>query len=222
MREFPHRGDDSGYTLAELIVAMGMASILLVAIGTIFNATTSGVRTLNTQVSTVADGRIAMEAMIRSMRVAAIPPGTVNETIAVKTATRNSVSFFALLNRTGSAATTTPNPTLVSYSWSSATNCINESRTPQRTAANGDVIWDQNTTTTCLARTTQAPVFAYYINGSTSTPITIPSSGSLTATNRTTVRSIQMSLTIKDPRNPSVKPIQLTDRVTLTNVPAPS
>lgn len=213
------RTDDSGYTLVELLVAMGVASVLLVAIGVVFQAVTSGVRTIDTQVSTVGDGRIAMEAMTRSLRVAAIPPAG-NQTSAVLTATQNSVSFFSLLNRTGSPATTTPNPTLITYSFDGT--CINETRTPQRTASDGSVLWDQNAGTTCLARTTTAPVFAYYTSGlSTTTALTVPLTG-LTAANRVNVRSIQVSLTVTDPKNPSVKPIRLTDRVTLTNVPSAS
>jgi prepilin-type N-terminal cleavage/methylation domain-containing protein len=213
--EIRHRKDDSGYTLVELLTAMGLASVLLVAIAVVFTATTKGVRTIDTQVSTTADGRIAMEAMTRSMRVAAIP-GAGGQTSAILSATSNSVSFFALLNRTGSPAATTPNPTLVAYTWDGT--CLNESQTPQRTAADGSVLWDQNTSTKCLARTTKLPVFTYYTSGLATATTLVPPSAGLTLANRKLVMSIQVDLSIIDPKNPTVKAILLTDRVTLTNV----
>jgi prepilin-type N-terminal cleavage/methylation domain-containing protein len=212
---------DSGYSLVELLVAMGVASVLLVAIGVVFMAVTKGVRTIDTQISTAGDGRIAMEAMTRTLRVAAIPPilPTGATKSAVVTATAASVSFYALLNRTGSPATSTPNPTLVAYSYDGA--CINQSLTPQRTAADGSVSWDQNTSTTCLARTTVAPAFSYFVNGLADTSAISPvPAGGLSAATLPTVRSVQVSIGVRDAKNPTVKAVSLTDRVTLTNVPS--
>jgi Tfp pilus assembly protein PilW len=203
-------------TLVELMVAIFVTSILLAGVATVFTTTLRAARTVNIKASSTADARIAMEAMSRTLRVAYLPAG---ETAAIVSATANALSFYALINRTG-VATAQPLPTLIEYSWDGT--CLNEAQTPGRTlsvpSADGSTMaWDTGRATKCLARTSIAPVFAYYLSGSDPSAMTIPTGG-LSATDLPTVESVQASVTIKDPANPSIGGIPMTDRVTLVNV----
>ncbi|GAA3637626.1 hypothetical protein GCM10022223_65670 [Kineosporia mesophila] len=202
---------DDGVTLVELSVAMGVASILMVAIGVVFFSTLRGVTTVNTKTSTTADGRIVMEAMTRTMRVAVRPAQFDSAFVSAGT---GQVSFYSLLNRTGTPATVTPLATLVSYSYDGT--CINQTLTPPRTDSTGNQVWDTGAVTTCLGRTTTPPVFTYYGAGSGTTSKL--SATPLSSNNQKLVRSIQIDLSIQDSAQPSVAPVILTDRVTLSNL----
>jgi prepilin-type N-terminal cleavage/methylation domain-containing protein len=203
--------DDAGMSLVEVLVAMFVTSILLAAVGTVFTGTLRGVRAINVKTSTTADARIAMEAMTRTLRVAYLPS---NQTSTIASATGSAVSFYSLINRTGST-TATPLPTFVEYYWSG--NCVNEAQTPGRINTAGVLVWDTGRIAKCLARTSVAPVFAYYTSGSSASAITIPGTG-LVLTDRQSVVSIQASLTVQDPANSGIAGIPITDRITMINV----
>jgi prepilin-type N-terminal cleavage/methylation domain-containing protein len=203
--------DDAGMTLVELLVAMFVTSILLAGVATVFTGTLGAVRTVNVKTSTTADGRIAMEAITRTVRVAFQPSG---QSSALILATTSKLSFYALLNRTG-VNTATPLASLIEYDWDGT--CITEAQTPGRTNGAGAVVWDTGRVSKCLARTSVAPSFAYYTSGSSSTPMVVPTAG-LIDTDRQDVVSIQASVTIKDAANPSVTGVPVSDRITLINV----
>ncbi len=207
------RRRDDGYTLVELLVAMGVASVLLIAIGVVFLGITRGVTTIDVKTATTADGRITMEAMTRSMRVAFKPT---NQDAAIVSATGTGLTFYALLNRTGSPVATAPNPTLVSYSFDGT--CVNQTLTPATADASGNLTWNSGAATTCLARTTTAPAFSYYLSAATSSTMSV--GAGLSLNDRKLVRSIGVNLSVQDAANPSVKAVPLTDRVTLTNLVA--
>ena len=205
------RQDDTGLSLVELLVAMFVASILLAGVATVFTGTLRAVRTVNVKTSTSADGRIAMEAMTRTIRVAFQPS---NQTTAIASATANTLTFYSLINRTG-VNTAIPLPSFIEYGWDGT--CITEAQTPGVTNAAGVLVWDTGRVSKCLARTSVAPVFNYYTTGSGTTPLTIPAGG-LTAMTRQTVVSIQVALTISDAANPTVTGVPVTDRITMINV----
>lgn len=215
------RGPDAGMTLVELLVAMFVTSILLAGVATVFSGTMRGVRTVNTKTGTTADARIAMEAISRTLRVAIIPT---NESSALVTAGPSTLTFYALINRTGSA-TATPLPSLIEYAWNGT--CVTEAQTLGRTltvpASSGSTLaWDTGRTSKCLARTSIAPVFSYYKADASSganafTLIALPPSG-LALAARQTVISVRAAITISDANNPDVSGVPVTDQVTLINV----
>jgi prepilin-type N-terminal cleavage/methylation domain-containing protein len=214
----PRRAQDAGMTLVETLVAISITSILLAGVATVFSGTLRGVNAVNVTTATTGTARIAMEAMTRTIRVAILPATPTNQSPAVlsalSSATTNGLAFYALINRTGSD-TNIPTPTFVQYSWDGT--CINEAQIPQRTKPDGTYAWDTGGSTKCLARTSIAPVFSYYTNGTSITPLTVPPLG-LSASSLQTVKSIGLTVTIRDPRNPSVGAVPVTDRVTLVNV----
>ncbi|GAB6904002.1 hypothetical protein [Kineosporia succinea] len=196
---------DAGLSLAELVVAVGVASVLMIAIGVVFNGTLQGVGALQVKTSATADARIAMEAMTRSVRVVYKP----DKQSAIEQNQANAITFYALLNRTGSAVTQMPQPTKVQYLFEG--NCIRQKTWPASVDAAGNVTWPSSgLVSTCLARTSVAPTFTYYPTGS----------GTATVTDPNLVRSIGISVEVRDPARPKVKSVQLVGRVTLTNLVA--
>ena len=195
------QGGDGGYTLAELAVAMVVAGVLLGAVATIFTGSTRAVRTVNVKNATGADVRLAIEAMTRTIKVAA-PSGS---SAAFTAATPTSMSFYALLNRTGAASSTAPQPSLVSYSYGS--NCLNQSITPS----------GGTTTTVCLLRTSTAPAFSYYASGDESAAA-LTASPSMAAADLGTVRSVTLSLVATDPAETGTTGVPAVTRVSLENL----
>jgi hypothetical protein len=214
---------DAGVSLVELAVAAAITSVVLAAVGAVFVGALRTVRTVNSQTSTSADARIGMESITRSLRVAVRPDGLSS---ALVSATASSLSFYALINRTGVDATATLAPTLVEFSYDGT--CIREAHTPARTLSSPPTggpfyAWDTGRTEKCLIRTTTAPAFAYYTTpvlasgGTDIAPLTLPGSG-LAAATLPTVQSIQITLVVKDAANPSLAGVTNLSRVTLDNV----
>lgn len=202
---------DAGMTLVELLIAMFITSILLAAVASVFAGTMKNVRVVNTKAATTADGRIAMEAITRTIRVAFQPS---NQVSALALANTNTLSFYALINRTG-VNTSTPLPSLIEYGWDGT--CLTEAQTPGRLNASSILVWDTGRVNKCLARTTIKPVFAYYLTGNATTPLTVPGTG-LAAATLQTVQSIQVTVNVQDATNPSITGVPFTDRVTMINV----
>lgn len=206
------RRDDTGMSLVELLVAMAITTVLLAGVATVFSGTMKGVRSVNARTSLAADGRISMESISRTLRVAVKPAG---QSAAIASATDHTLTFYALLNRTGSPATTTPLATFVEYGWDGT--CVTEAKTPGRINSSGVLVWDTGRVSKCLVRTSIEPDFSYYIDGTTTTAIVVPTGG-LTALTRQTVESVSVTVNMRDPNNTSVKAFAMTGRVTLTNV----
>ncbi|MBT0768951.1 prepilin-type N-terminal cleavage/methylation domain-containing protein [Kineosporia sp. J2-2] len=214
-----HR-NDRGLTLVELMVAMGIASVLLVAIGVVFISSTRGVSTLNVKTATTADARITMEAMTRTLRVAFKPA---HEAAAFTVADTSELSFYALIYRdatsTTATSTATPDPTLVRYSYDTTSKCVNQTLTTALVDATTKAMsWPTTRArTTCLARTTTAPVFIYYRSGS-ATASMAGSTGQVATADLPDVASVAITVTAQDPAQPQAGSVPLIDRVTLGNI----
>jgi type II secretory pathway component PulJ len=205
---------DAGLSLVELAVAMFIASILLGGVATVFIGTLRASRTVNVKTSTGADARLASEAMSRTLKVATAPYG---ENSAFVSATATDMSFYALLNRTGSASAAEPVATLVTYAWSSAANCLYESQTPglaiSSPASGGPYFtWPASARKSkCLLRTTSAPSFSYYAsytNASTNTPTSsLPQ-----------IRNVLVTLMATDPNNTAVSGVPTETLISLENL----
>lgn len=216
--------NEAGMSLVELAVTAAITSVVLAGVATVFIGSVRTVRTVNSQTSTSADARIGMESITRNLRVAIRPDG---ESSALVLATSDAVSFYALINRTGAAATSSLVATLVELSYDGT--CINEAHTPARTLTSPPTggpfyAWDTGRTSTCLLRTSVAPQFAYYAtpvltdsSGVDIPPLTVPTGGLATA-DLTTVQSIQVTLVVKEAANPTLAGSTSLSRVTLTNV----
>ena len=206
---------------------MMIIAVLAAAVGTVTVGSFKAVRTATVKISTGADARLAMEVMSRTMRVAVLPTG---EASAITVGGYDAISFYALLSRT--ASTATPLPTFVEYYRDAASKCLMEAQTPARVlavpAGTSIYAWDTGRTVHCVARTTQVPTaaspwFSYYTTGqlvsggSATVPLTVPTGGLLLAA-RQSVRSVEVTLTVTDPNNPTITGVSDKVRVTLGNV----
>jgi type II secretory pathway pseudopilin PulG len=210
-------------TLVELAVSMFIVSIVLAGVSSVFIGVTRSSQRASVTTSTSADARIATEQITRELRVAVRPKG---ENSAIVSAAPDSVTFYALLNRTGAAATGTIVPTRIRYSYNGT--CVQRVTTPGNEivnpAATGPFYtWATGTETRCLLRTTAPLAFGYYDSGAvenSATPATafpVPVGG-LSLVTRQNVRSIEITVTAGSAENPHVPPAVVLARVTMSNV----
>lgn len=235
MRRLSHR-DDSGLSLVELLVAMGITAVVLAGLATVFTGTMRATRAMNVRTSATADLRVTTEAMSRSLRVALKPKGT---SAALITATSSSLTFYSLINRTGSTTTTTttgapvvtePQPMKVEYYHDGT--CLNEALTPAQPIVSPPTGGPYYTWPTaqrkvrCLMRTVAAPAFSYFksgqlvLNGTTVAAVAVPSPGAATtplaSADLPQIQSVQVVLSAKNSATDVAA--TATIRVTLQNV----
>ncbi len=200
------RRDDRGVSVVELTVAMTVGALLLAAATAVVIGAMRTVRVVHASTSTVADARLAAEAITRTLRVAWKPP---DADAAVLAAGPTGVRFWALLNRTGAPTVTEPPPTLVEYAYDGT--CITESQTR-----------DGRTVQTCLLRTAVAPVFSYHASAASAADGTalapLPSAPSVAAADLPAIRSVQLALTVRTPGAQDASPLPVLTRVTLQNL----
>jgi len=134
---------------------------------------------------------------------------------AILAGTDQTISFYALINRTGANVTTTLLPSLIEYYWDGT--CLNEAVTPGHLNATGTAtLWDTGRGVKCLIRTSVVPAFAYY---TTSGVGPLPATAGMTSMVRQTVGSVQVTVTARDPGASSGSGVtSVSERITLDNV----
>jgi hypothetical protein len=198
---------DAGSSLVELSVAVVVASLLMACVTGVFLGGLRTIRSVDLSTSSVADARLAMETVSRTLRVAYQPPSA---SAAVVSATPSSLSFWALLNG-GVPSATEPAPTLVEYSYDG--RCLEQTRTRAGVTA-----------TSCLVRTARAPVFTYYPTGALDTggapAAPIDATPSVRTADLGSIQSVQVAVTVQNPDHPESAGVPVTVQVTLANVVA--
>jgi type II secretory pathway pseudopilin PulG len=205
--------DDAGMSLAELVVAMAVTSLVLAVGAVMFTGTLRSHQYARAKTTSGSDARIAMEALSRDLRVAVVPVG---EPSAVLLATPDQVTFY----RSKGAATATTDPTIdkVWYWVDAASHCL---RRATATAVSG--IWPTaRPAGGCVARgDLNGEVFTYYPVTTTATPSPSPlvaPSASVAAGSLPAVAAVGIQLRVTATDWPSIAPTEVTQRVTLTNV----
>jgi hypothetical protein len=189
-----------------MTVAAVLGALILAASATAFIGSMRAVRSVTTTTTSLADARVAMEAVTRTLRVAYKPS---TATSAVLLAQPNHVQFWALLNRTGNPSLVEPPATLVEYWY--AGGCLMEQQTLSGTSR-----------TKCLVRTTVMPTFTYYTSGASAvagvpvTPMTTP----VATANLPDIRSVQVSLTVLPTGARAADALPVISRVTFENLAA--
>jgi type II secretory pathway component PulJ len=200
------RHDDRGVSVVEMTVAAVLGALILAASATAFIGSMRAVRSVTITTTSLADARVAMEAVTRTLRVTYKPA---TATSAVLLAQPNHVQFWALLNRTGSPSLVEPPATLVEYWY--AGGCLMEQQTLGVT-----------TRTKCLVRTTVAPTFTYYTSGADvvgGVPVTAMPAP-VAAASLPDIRSVQVSLTVLPTGAAAGDALPVISRVTFENLAA--
>jgi type II secretory pathway component PulJ len=192
--------------VVEITLAAVLGALILAASATAFIGAMRAVRSVTITTTSLADTRVAMEAVTRTLRVAYKPS---TATSAVLVAQPNHVQFWALLNRTGSPSTVEPPATLVEYWY--AGGCLMEKQTLGAT-----------TRTKCLVSTSVMPTFTYYASGASAVggvPVTAMPSPVASA-NLADIRSVGVSLTVLPTGAPAGTALPVDSRVTFENLAA--
>lgn len=217
--------DDSGLSLAELLLSMAVFGIVLTAVAAVLLNTLQTTRYAQVKTATTADTRIAMEAMTRTLRVALVPAG---EPSAFVLADTDEVAFYSSLSR--GPGQNSERPTLVTYTYDSTSGCLNERQVLAVPTGNPlrPLQWTGAATTSCLIRTFTPPSFSYFDDGrlteddgSAVAPLAVPADGfssSRAAAAMGTIISVEISVDLQDPDAVEVNGVQARDRVTLSNV----
>jgi prepilin-type N-terminal cleavage/methylation domain-containing protein len=218
-----HSAREAGYTLVELLVSMLVLGVMATGVAGITLGSLRADRTLHAKLTNEASARVAMEAVSRTLRTGVQPAG---ESSPITVAQVDAISFYTLIQHT-TGSTANPLPTFVEYYYNSATTCFTEAQTPARqlsvpTGSGSIYAWDTGRSTKCLFKTSVPPsltnpYFTYYTSGSTTTPITVGSTG-LVLADRQTVQSVMFTPTVTDPSTSSVTGSADEVRVTLANV----
>jgi hypothetical protein len=131
---------------------------------------------------------------------------------AIVAATPTSVTFWALVDHSGSPGSAAPAPILIQFS--SNGTCLTETRTVSGVTG----------APTCVIRTSQKPSFTYYplggVQADGSTPDPIAATPTVANGDLGRIQGVQIKLTVQDPHDPSARPVTVENQVTLENVVA--
>lgn len=210
------RRDDAGMGLVELVVAMAVSAVVLLALGTTFDGALRTSGTATTRISNTAELRLAMDTVARRLRVA-VPPRS--GAAAFEEAKPRSVRFYASISTPGD--TSDKPPVLVTYTITA--NCLQETRTTPTGTSELDWSWTPGaaTTTTCLARgavnADGGALFTYFPNGSLTAAALGDSTGVATA-DLSKIAGVAVHGSVKASATSATPATSASTRVTLVNV----
>lgn len=116
------RWDDSGLTLIELMVAMSMSIIIIIAVGGFFIASTKAAKTDSTSESSIRQSSNVMDAMTQYIHAATVLPVNGGAPLpAVELAKPTDLVFYAYVNLTNGTVT---QPVQVEYTLDSSNNLV--------------------------------------------------------------------------------------------------
>ena len=238
------RHDEGGFSLVEVLVAMALTSVVLLALGLVFNSTLRTTSKITVRSDTTFDAREAVDAMSRRVRVAyrALP-----DTSAFLTMKPDEMSFYASINggATGIVApkAVNPAPTIVTYRLvdvtrdGRATKCLQESLvtargdgtsfsfTPPAASRSmclaygdisGNVVVKRDASGRILSAVKQ-PSFLYFTDN---TDVTEP--GAAKTTDPCSVTSVQIGVRVSQPSGGDAVSTEASSRVVASNITATS
>jgi hypothetical protein len=190
--------EQSGVTLSELLVAVSVAMVILVAVGGFFTATLRAGSTNTTSDQNARSASIVMNSMTRYVHAASLLPKSDGSYAAALTeAGPTRTTFFAYINLDGNS---TDKPVQIRYSLNAAKRIVLDQW--DGTANNG--FWTFPATTQTPTRSTVVggpiasptvdgdPLFEYL--GASGGPITTQADGTLATTQLGNVRAVRVNL----------------------------
>ncbi len=215
--------EDGGFSLVELIVAIGLLSLLVTMVAGLY---ISAMKTVSFSRSLTQNTAFAANAMNEASRV--IRAGTANP-VANKTlsdpafvqATNEQMILYAYVNLASSAE----QPVMISLSLNSSRQLV-ESRWPATALQTGWSFPDPAVTapsSTRMLAATVAPnvagqpyLFTYLLADGTVLPV--PATGTFTADQRRTIASVMVTLTVQASLTDSTNPVTLQNTVGIPNL----
>jgi prepilin-type N-terminal cleavage/methylation domain-containing protein len=210
-------GEDAGLSLAELLVAMTVSSVLLVVGGAMLNSSLREREVTDGKTTSQADARIAMELLTRDLRVAVPAPGSAAQSVFAFAAPRKIVFY----SQSGGA---TPVVARITYEVDAASNCLRRTRTPYV----GGAFSASGTTTRCVApgpvNTEGQAIFALQRirPNATTAPATIalPTAGYSLPADEDPLKyaaGVRITLWVRAQDRPAVAPTSVDQSITLVN-----
>jgi hypothetical protein len=215
--ELRPRTDDSGLSLAELLVAMMLSSVVFVVGGTMLNSTLRQRAFADAKTTSQADARIAVELLTRDLRVAVPEPGAGSKS-AFSYASPRKITFYS------QAGGSTPVISKITYEVDATSECLRRTTTPYTAGS----FPSSATTTRCVApglvNTDGQALFAFYriLQDATTAPveITVPSGGYAPPTQEDPLKfiaSVRITLWLRAQDHVEVTPTVVDHSITLVN-----
>jgi Tfp pilus assembly protein PilW len=213
------RDDDSGLGLVELLVAASIASVLLVTVATTLVGGLTTSKQMQARTMATADARLALDVVVRRLRVAVRPPGAAGAFIRAEP---YAAGFYASLSPAGTTSDVVPS--LVEYAFR-ASGCLEEAVTPgvATTASNGAVTYSWPSTgrrSRCLVsgdlKAAGTSLFTYYEAVDTATALATPPAA-VPAASLDKIRSVGVDVAVRARVGAGARPVPARTRVTLVN-----
>lgn len=201
---------DEGLSLIELLVAMGVLSVVMVIVTNLFLTVVATTQAANTARSAVGQAGNAMDEITRVVRLGTpnAVSGSTTPAPAVVAGTPTALIVLSYVDTTSAA----PLPTRVAFSLDSGV--LTETRTAFTASGSLAVITSTQTTRTVASGLTSI-AFAYA--DSSGTALT-PSGTGLSDPQRSRVTSVTVTVTVPNRSGRTDDPIVLSNTVLLTNV----
>lgn len=212
---------DSGYTLMEMVVVVGILGIVLAMVQTTLILTQKTVSGSGQRVDQTSQANVAISSLTKVLRTAVLPSqlsatGLSSGAAAFIQGTKTSVQFYANINNDANIT----GPSQVSYAVDAAGTLTEKIQPPDAHAA-GNFNYTYNCTTCAVTRvlarnvSTTLAMFTYYTkSGATITDAT------LTAADLAAVDSVDVVVQVKSSATSTIQATTLYERVTLPNADA--
>ena len=223
----PRPNRDAGVTLAETLVGMIVASLVMGAAATMFVAALQSNKLSIARLDTINEGRISVEAMGRTLRTAVLPKqldDASSADAAFLQGESKAVSFYANINNLGNAT----GPSRVSYAVNASNQLVQTIQPPLPLPVNHDFKYCDPLLASCYKKVTvlgtgidtSAAIFVYY--DQSGAPITFASictdgQACLSGADLGNVDAVDLKLVLKQPNTTNIGPTTYLLRVSLPN-----
>jgi Tfp pilus assembly protein PilW len=209
--------DEAGLGLVEMLVAASMASVLLVAVATTLIGGLTTSKQMQARTMATADARLALDVVVRRLRVAVRPPGYAS---VFTRAEPYAVTFYASLSPTGTTSDVVPS--LVEYAFP-ASGCLEEAITKgvATTGSNGAVTYSWSSAdrrSRCLVsgdvKAAGSALFTFFETADTTTALATPPNA-VPAASLDKIRSVGVDVAVRV--GAGARPVSARTRVALLN-----
>lgn len=196
------RGDDTGASLVELLVVVGLLAGIFAMTAMLYSATARSARHAQSETQDSQVTRASLDAMSKLVRTA-VPRNTSTSTPAFVTAGPSEVTFYSNLDTTDCATCIEPPIKVHLYVDWTKRELIEERTTATVSAGSDPFVWlSANTRSRVLARDLVSPqphaIFTYLTDGDTTTSsLDTGADGNIVSEDLGKIRSVELWLTVR-------------------------